>query len=101
MLFEPSPPAEAVVARRHQLRGAQREAGEGRVSLRVKLADTGDGVRVAGADGFAQLLGLFPEILEGRIVRQLTDGHSDLLSRTRRASGLRSAPSGEEVACLN
>ena len=43
----------------------------------------------------------FPEMLEGRIVRERTCRHSDLLARTWRAGGLWSAASGEEVACHN
>jgi len=47
----------------------------------MKLARLRDGGSVAGADALRQALGFFPEMLEGRIVRQRTRRHSDLLAR--------------------
>src|SRR6185295_20164910 len=70
------------------------------VRARVKLADLRERVSIARGDRPGQPFRLFPEMLEGRIVGQRTRRHSDLLARARRAGGLWSAASGEEVACL-
>ena len=55
-------------------------------------------IGLAGAHALAQTLGLFPQMSERRLVRQLIGWNSDLLARAWRAGGLWSAASGEEAA---
>src|SRR5215475_2459315 len=48
----------------------------------MKFARLGDCGGVASADALRQAFGFFSEMLEGRIVRQRTCRHSDLLARS-------------------
>jgi hypothetical protein len=47
----------------------------------MKLGGERERVGIASAHAFAQTLGVFSEVFEGRFFRQLTRRHSDLLAR--------------------
>jgi hypothetical protein len=66
----------------------------------VEFSDEGDGFRIAGVDAEAYAFRDLAEPIEGRVIRERTWRHRDLLARTKRARGLGSAASGEEAACL-
>src|SRR5262245_45135720 len=100
ILFQPGPACKSVGARRHELGITEREKTDRLLRARVKLFHLRDGGGVTGMKCLAQPLGFFPEMFEGRVVRQRTYRHSNLLARAWRADGLWSAASGEEVACL-
>ena len=101
MLFELRPAREPVTASRHQLCIGQREIGQHIPGARMELANLRQHRGITTTNAVAQALGVFSEMFEGRIVGQRTDWHSDLLARARRAGGLWSASTGEEVACLD
>src|SRR6266853_2206189 len=100
VLFELRPARESVRTRRDQLRVGERETANRVAGTRMELRHLRDGISLAGQDQVVQSFGVFPKMVEGRIVRERTRWHSDLLARVERADGLWSAASGEEAACL-
>jgi len=100
MLFELRPIRESIRARGDQLRVGEGEVCDSAIWTREKFFHHAERVACAGRHRGAQAFGVFPEVLEGRIVRERTCRHSDLLTRASGLSGLWSAASGEEAACL-
>src|SRR5262245_26460079 len=92
------PAGEPVLPRDRQLCVGEYEPGDRCRRARMEFARPSDGGGVAGADALRQALGFFSEMLEGRIVRQRTRRHSDLLAR---ASGLAACgPQHQARKCL-
>src|SRR4029453_5680695 len=101
MLFELRPARKSIRSRDDELRVGQSKSADGPGRARMELAHLGKRIGIARAHRVMQSFGLFPEVIERRVVRQRTDWHSDLLARSSRAGGLWSAASGEEaLACV-
>src|SRR5262245_37946273 len=100
MLLELCPAAESVRARDDQLRVGKREASGDEIRARMEFLRHRERVAVSGRQRGAQPFRVFSKMFERWIVRERTCRHSDLLTRASGLSGLWSAASGEEAACL-